>query len=328
MASLRRSIPSMSALATFEAAARLCSFTLAAAELGVTQAAVSRQIKGLEDDLNTPLFVRANRKVVLTTAGAALSANVSAAFGSMAEMIDTIRQPREADSVTLGASLAFSHFWILPRLHAFRGHFPDIRLKLVADDSVTDLRRDRLDVVIRFGRPPFADGRSVASLPDHVFPVCSPLLLQRHHMNAEAADLLRLPLIASDIVNPTWLTWRSWAQGTGIEAAIGKASDLSKLRFNHYTDTIQAAVNGEGVALGWSELIRGHLDEGRLVRLGARVVTLDERYHVLVPNSRGHTKASDTFINWIIEEFAAAISTKFATSGTGTFDGRKRDGTQ
>lgn len=312
MASLRRSIPSMSALATFEAAARLCSFTLAAAELGVTQAAVSRQIKGLEDDLNTPLFVRANRKVVLTTAGAALSANVSAAFGSMAEMIDTIRQPRKADSVTLGASLAFSHFWILPRLHAFRGHFPDIRLKLVADDSVTDLRRDRLDVVIRFGRPPFADGRSVASLPDHVFPVCSPCLIQRHHMDAEAADLLRLPLIASDIVNPTWLTWRSWAQGTGIEAEIGKASDASKLRFNHYTDTIQAAVNGEGVALGWSELIRGHLEDGRLVRLGTRTLTLGEEYHVLLPFHREVSGNTKVLVKWLNESFDVSICDRLA----------------
>lgn len=314
MVSLRRSIPSMSALATFEAAARLCSFTLAAAELGVTQAAVSRQIKGLEDDLNTPLFVRANRKVVLTTAGAALSANVSAAFGSMAEMIDTIRQPREANTVTLGASLAFSHFWILPRLHGFRSKYPDIRLKLVADDAITDLRRDRLDVAIRFGRAPFADGHSVASLPDHVFPVCSPRLLQMHNMEAETAHLLRLPLIASDIVNPTWLTWRSWAQGVGIGAEAGKASDLSKLRFNHYTDTIQAAVNGEGVALGWSELIRGHLEEGRLVRLGTNVLTLEEQYHVLLPTSREPSENTDVLINWIREAFAAAINRKPATA--------------
>lgn len=314
MSRLRRSIPSMSALATFETAARLCSFTLAAAELGVTQAAVSRQIKGLEEDLNVRLFVRAHRKVVLTKAGAALSASVSTAFGSMADMIETIRQPRETDTVTLGASLAFSHFWILPRLHGFRSKYPDIRLKLVADDAVTDLRRDQLDVAIRFGRPPFADGRSVASLPDHVFPVCSPRLLQKHNLEADTAKLLRLPLIASDIVNPTWLTWRSWAQGVGLGAEIGKASDLSKLRFNHYTDTIQAAVNGEGVALGWSELIRGHLEEGRLVRVGTSVLTLEERYHVLVPNSREPSESTDVLINWIAEAIAGAVTLKAAAT--------------
>lgn len=314
MSRLRRSIPSMSALATFESAARLCSFTLAAAELGVTQAAVSRQIKGLEEDLNVRLFIRANRKVVLTKAGAALSANVSVAFASMADMIETIRQPRETDTVTLGASLAFSHFWILPRLHGFRSKHPEIKLKLVADDAVTDLRRDRLDVAIRFGRTPFADGRSVASLPDHVFPVCSPRLLQKHGMEAETANLLRLPLIASDTVNPTWLTWRSWAQGVGLGAEIGRASDLSKLRFNHYTDTIQAAVNGEGIALGWSELIRGHLEEGRLVRLGKEVLTLEEEYHVLLPTSREPAGSAEILINWIAGAFDVAISMKPATT--------------
>jgi len=243
--------------------------------------------------------------VVLTTAGAALSANVSSAFNSMAEMIETIREPHAADTVTLGASLAFSHFWILPRLAGFRSAEPDIKLKLVADDSITDLRRDRLDIAIRFGKPPFVDGRSIASMPDHVFPVCSPRLLQTHGMTAEGADLMRLPLIASDIVNPIWLTWRSWAQGLGLGPAVGKASDLSRLRFNHYTDTIEAAVHGEGVALGWAALLRGHLEEGRLVRLGTDMLTLNERYHVLVPGGRDLSAPAEVFLDWISEAFAS-----------------------
>ena len=201
---------------------------------------------------------------MLTPSGAALASTVTHAFTSMAEMIETIRQPFTTDAVTVGATLAFSHFWILPRLAEFRIAHQDVELKLIADDSVTDLRRDRLDVVIRYGKPPFADARSIASHPDEVFPVCSPKLLQSHKMTAGTADVYQMTLIASDTVNPTWLTWRSWAQGVGLGPAIGKASDLSRLRFNHYTDTIQAAVNGEGVALGWGALLAGHLEEGRL----------------------------------------------------------------
>lgn len=304
MTNLRRSIPSMSALATFEAAARLGSFTHAATELGVTQAAVSRQVKLLEDALNTRLFVRANRRVVLTASGAALAATVSTAFGSMAEMIETIRQPFAADTVTLGATLAFSHFWILPRLTGFRTEHPDIKLKLLADDSITDLRRDRLDVAVRFGKPPFADAQTIASTPDTVFPVCSPRLLDAHRMTPGDADLARLPLIASDSVNPSWLTWRTWAQGVGLGPAIGKASDLSRLRFNHYTDTIQAAVNGEGVALGWGALLGGHLEEGRLVRLGSDTLTLQERYHVLIPQGRAPSQAATLFVDWLAARFS------------------------
>lgn len=303
MPQLRRSVPSMNALATFEAAARLGSFTQAAAELGVTQAAVSRQIKLLEADLNTSLFLRAHRRVVLTAAGAALAATVSQAFTNMAEMIETIRQPVNPEALTVGATLAFSHLWILPRLAAFRSAHPGIRLRVVADDSVTDLRHDRLDVVIRYGRPPFADARSLASHPDEAFAVCSPRLLQAHGMRAEEADLLKLPLIASDTVNPTWLTWRSWGMGVGLGAQMGKASDESRLRFNHYTDTVQAAVNGEGVALGWGALLAGHLAEGRLVRLGPHRLVLDEGYHVLVPTGREPSPATRVFLDWIAGYF-------------------------
>lgn len=179
----------------------------------------------------------------------------------MADMLETIRQPFSVETVTIGASLAFGHFWILPRLSGFRAEHPEIKLKLVADDNITDLGRDRLDVAVRFGKPPFSDARSLGSMSDAVFPVCSPKLLQTHRTNAERASLLQLPLIASDTVNPTWLTWRSWAQGVGLGPEIGKASDVSRLRFNHYTDTIQAAVNREGVALGWAALLREHLLE-------------------------------------------------------------------
>lgn len=303
MPSLRRSVPSMSALATFEAAARLASFTAAAAELGVTQAAVSRQIRLIEDDLNTRLFIRANRRVELTIAGAALAATVSASFRNMAEMIETIRQPAFDATVNVGASIAFCHFWILPRLSEFRRLHPDIKLKIVADDSSPDLRRDKLDLAFRFGRPPFADATSVASTADMVFPVCSPGLLRQVNMSADTADLATLPLIASDSVNPSWLTWLTWSQGVGLGPEIGIASDRSTLRFNHYTDTIQAAVNGEGVALGWMTLIRGHLDEGRLVRIGTDCLTLEDRYNLLVPAGRSPSAAAGRFIDWIMASF-------------------------
>ncbi|WP_229804762.1 LysR substrate-binding domain-containing protein [Neogemmobacter tilapiae] len=291
-------------MATFEAAARLASFTLAAAELGVTQAAVSRQIKVLEDDLNAPLFVRAHRKVVLTPAGKALASTVTQSFAQMAEMIETIRRPNATDAVSVGATLAFSHFWILPRLSEFRALHPDIRLKLIAEDSTTDLRRDRLDVCIRYGKPPFPDANSIAHHPDQVFAVCSPALLQKLDIDRLHADITRMPLIASDNVNPAWLTWRSWAQAVGLGPALGKASDRSRLRFNHYTDTIEAALNGEGVALGWAALLANHMAQGRLVKLGPHVLTGEEAYHVLVPKGRTPSPSTQIFLDWLAKSFA------------------------
>lgn len=319
MTNLRRSIPSMSALATFEAAARLGSFTQAAAELGVTQAAVSRQIKLLEEDLNAALFLRAHRKVALTPAGKALAGTVIPAFAGMAEMIETIRHPLTEGTISVGATLAFSHFWILPRLSEFRALHPDVRLKLVADDSAPDLRRDRLDVCIRFGKPPFADGVSVASFSDQVFPTCSPALLDRLGLEAGSADIVRMPLIAADIVNPAWLTWRSWAQALGLGPELGRASDLSRLRFSHYTDAIDAAVNGEGVALGWAALVAPHIATGKLARIGSAVLTTEARYHVLVPAGRDPSPAAARFLAWLATHFTGPQPDPSATPpGEGT----------
>ena len=303
MTQIRRSIPSLTALATFEAAARLQSFTLAAQELGVTQAAVSRQIKLLEADLNTSLFLRAHRRVVPTPAGAALASTVSTSFARITEMAETIRQPEMPDAVTIGVTLAFSHFWLLPRLAEFRAKHPEIKLKLVADDSATDLRRDKLDLAIRFGKPPFEDGVSVASKADEAFPVCSPKLLKRLNMDAKSADLLKMPLIASDPLVPSWLTWRSWAKLSGYGVQLARASDASQLRFNHYTDTFHAAMNGEGVALGWAALISDYLQDKKLVRLGNLSVITEEQHHILVPIGRKPNAATAAFIEWIAKRF-------------------------
>ena len=306
MATLRRSLPTLNLLSTFESAARLGSFTLAAAELGVTQAAVSQQIKALEQDLNKPLFLRAHRRVVLTPAGAALASTVGGAFARMAEMIDTLRQPEVPDTVAIGVTLAFNQFWLMPKLPDFRARFPHVRLRLVADDAAMDLRQARLDVAIRYGKPPFEDAFSHADRAERAFPVASPALLKRLGVVAERADILQMPLIASDVVNPAWMPWRQWAKALRLGPALGRASDMSRLRFNHYSDTVQAALNGEGVTMGWEVLLEDILQGGRLVRLGTDSVVPEERYHVVTPLGRAPSGAARVFLDWLIENFAPA----------------------
>lgn len=301
MTNLRRSLPTLSLLSTFESAARLGSFTLAAAELGVTQAAVSQQIKALEEELNKALFVRAHRRVVLTPAGAALAQVVGGAFSRMSEMIDTLRLPDVPDTVAIGLTLAFNQFWLMPRLPDFRARFPQIRLRLVADDAPMDLRQARLDVAIRYGKPPFEDAVSHANRPERAFPVANPALLARMGLTASAADVVTMPLIASDVVNPAWMPWRQWSKALRLGPALGRASDLSRLRFNHYSDTVQAALNGEGVTMGWEVLLEDILREGRLVRLGTESVVPEERYHVITPVGREPTPAVRNFLDWMVE---------------------------
>lgn len=308
MPSYRQSLPPLGTLATFEAAARLGGFTLAAAELGVTQAAVSRQIKALEGDLNTPLFQRRHRKVVLTPAGEALARAVGAGLERIAEAVEVLRRPSLPGQVTLGTTLAFTHFWLLPRLPALRAEHPGVRLRLVADDTPADLGRDPLDLVVRYGTPPFDDGQTLAVMGETVCAVCSPGFAARV-TESGPAGLSRLPLIATDWTVPSWLTWRRWGQQAGLGAdqvaALGRAADRSTLRFNHYTDTIQAAVAGQGVALGWMRLLDGELRAGRLMRLGTLAATPPDRYALVVPTRHPTSPAADQVAGWIAARFRA-----------------------
>lgn len=306
MTHLRRNISSLNLLAAFESAARLGSFTLAAAELGVTQAAVSLQIKALERELNTPLFLRSHRRVTLTPAGKSLSAVVGASFGAISEVIDTIRRPVFPDTVAIGITLAFNQFWLMPRLPDFRAKHPHLKLRLVADDAQGDLRQAQLDIAMRYGKPPFEDAVSHASRQEHAFPVCSPSLLERLGVEAETADIEKMPLIASDLVNPAWLPWRAWARSLRLGQGFERAADESRLRFNHYSDTVQAALNGEGVTMGWSVLLSDLLRDRRLVRLGAVSVTPEERYHIVTPIGTEPSPATQLFLDWAVGHLTAS----------------------
>lgn len=299
MPPIRRSVPSLTALAAFEAAARHPSFTLAAEELGVTQAAVSRQIRRLEEDLDARLFVRAHRGVELTVQGQLLSKVTTEAFERMARTIEAIRRPASGDVVTVGATLAFAHFWLVPRLPAFRAAHPEVRLRLISEDSSFDLRAGRLDVAVRYGKPPFGDAISLAAMPDRVFPVCSPALRDSLGAGIDPARILALPLIGLEWAEATWLSWSGWAAMAGL----GEVPANSGLQFNHYTDAVYAAINGEGVMLGWQRLIADLLREGRLVRLSDRAATPAEAYHVLLPTLRRHSAATGLFSDWLARQF-------------------------
>ena len=295
MTTMRRSVSSLGALVTFEAAARLESFTLAASELGVTQAAVSRQIKLLEQDLAMPLFVRGHRRVTLTPAGQLLASAATGAFDRVTEAIAMVRQLAAPEVVSVSATLAFTHFWLMPRLPAFRAQHPGIKLRLVAEDASIDLRQTPRDVLVRYGLAPFEDGRSIASCPDEVFPVCSPALAQT--LGGARLNISTAPLIDFDPADPTWLTWQQWA----ARADLSGTPAHCYLRFNHYSDTVYAALNGSGVALGWSRLIADLLSQGRLVRLGTQKVVPDERYHVVLPHGRELGSAAARFTSWLAE---------------------------
>ncbi|MBY4609070.1 LysR family transcriptional regulator [Rhizobium sp. 9T] len=286
----RRRLPSLTALVTLEAVLRRKSFTLAAGELGVTQAAVSRQIAALEEELGQPLFLRKHRAIEPTAACVNLGATLAKSFGDIAESVEAI-QSRGQDVVTIGATVAFSSFWLLPRLAEFRKANPGILVRVISQDSPIALDDGEIDVAIRYGMPPFSDGTVIASRGDVITPVCSPDYLNRRADGPlGSAD----EFIETDVLDRSWYSWSQWVSLTGANIEIKPS-----LRFNHYTETIAAARAGQGIALGWRMLIGTFLEDGTLVSAEASELAAEDRYNVIVPVKAKRSNARNLAAAWL-----------------------------
>lgn len=289
----RRSLPSIKALVTLEAAMRLRSFTAAGRELNVTQAAVSRQVRILEDLFGMPLFTRGHRRVEPTPAGASLGLVLSQALDMVEGGVEALRRSRSEQDVTIGATLAISYFWLLPKLSRFRDLNPDVKIRVVSQDEPFDLRSGP-DVVIRYGTPPFNDGATLFSRSDTFFPVCSPSFAAKLGANPTTAELLGLPLIGHDAPDPSWMLWPDWFERVGA----GRRSPALALQLSHHTAGIAAAVAGQGITLGWEMILQDLLASGQLVRVGAKV-TAEGTYNVVVPTKRANP-AAEAFAEWAV----------------------------
>ena len=299
--SFKRNLPSVNALVTLEAAMRLRSFTAAARELNVTQAAVSRQIRLLEDEFGIALFQRGHRRVEPTAAGEMLGTTMRQALEAVTETVELLRHAHEVQMLTVGATLAFSHFWLLPRLSNFREQHPELKIRIVSQDEPFDLRSGGIDVLMRFGVPPFPDGRVVVATHDRIFPVCSPAFAHSLRHPPALHDLPSLPLIGNDVPDASWMLWPDWFERVGV----GRRSPRAALQFNHYTDGVAAALAGQGVALGWNLIVGGLIERGQLVRLGDEVEA-EGTYNAVLPHKRAASAAADAFVDWIGRMFAAS----------------------
>lgn len=298
MKSFRHQLPPMTALMAFEAAARLSSFTKAAEELGVTQAAVSRQIHMLEEDFGFLLFTRGHRKVTLTSQGRSLAAAASDAFRLIADATTELRREGSGEELTISATVAFSHFWLMPRMSQFSRLHPEITLRIVSQDGMPDLDQGDVDVAIRFGLGEWQNGRAEMLFRDEVFPVCSPEFAENLAADIQAAELTRLPLISNEANDPMWIGWNAWLSNFGLS----NPGKLRGMRCSFYTEAIYAALNGHGIALGWNRLVSDLVDQKRLVRLGRMSVVPKGGYFVVVPRTRKPTASLEQFMEWLLTE--------------------------
>lgn len=295
MKRLRKQLPPLTALTVFEAASRLLSFTRAADELGVTQAAVSRQIHLLEKDFGFPLFTRLHRKVVLTDKGKALSAATSDAFNLIAEAVTHLRKDASTDELTISATVAFSHFWLMPRISEFSRQYPYINLRILSQDNMPNLQLSEVDVAIRFGNGMWPDGHAEVLFEDEVFPVCSPDYAGADGRIKTPADLTSYSLISNETDDPTWTGWNEWLSSFSIVVP----KKTLGLRCSFYTEAIYAALNGQGIALGWTHLVEDLLQQGRLVRLTDAAIKPRGAYFVVVPTRQRSEETANLFVKWL-----------------------------
>jgi DNA-binding transcriptional LysR family regulator len=288
----RRLIPSLTALVEFEAVARLRSFTNAAAELGVTQAAVSRQVRLLEDLLAVRLLDRLHRNLTLTKEGEALYAVVSEAMGRIAGVFDRLATGIEEEELVLGATAAFSHFRLMSSVGALKRLHPNLRVRLTTTMFTADLRHNEIDAVVRFGKGNWNDGTSYLLFDEQVCAVCSPAYLDEHGTPESLSDLMTCSLIADDPTSEGWLTWEQWFRALGERP--GKLN--YGLRTSLYPDAVQAARDGQGVVLGWGRLLHEQLASGNLVRVTNAALPLNDAYYVVVPHGRSITPTLQTLI--------------------------------
>ncbi|MGY6268103.1 transcriptional regulator GcvA [Achromobacter denitrificans] len=254
-----RSLPALVSLRAFEAAARRLSFSLAAQELFVTQSAISHHIQRLEAELGVALFERRARAVALTAAGQAYYARVHAAFELLRQGTDEIRAPAAARSkLRVGLLASFATRWLAPRLAEFAAAHPDIDLQLVPDIAPADVAGGEVDVAIRYGRGAWPGVRARLLMSERLSVVCAPALIAGGKRPRKPDDLLRYPLLASHARHP--FEWDAWAQRYGLD--LNRARPV---RLHDYNIVVEAALAGQGLAMGRHRLIGAQLASGALV---------------------------------------------------------------
>ena len=302
-----RSLPPLTALRAFEAAARHGNFVKAAAELGVTAGAVSQHIKGLEERLGIILFERMARGVKLTDAGRAYLPGIAEGFDRLARATLQVHDSGLAGRLSVTVLPSFAAGWLVRRLPAFRARHPDIDLVIRSERQTVDLHRDDADLAIRYGLGDFPNLEATHLMREEIFPVCAPALLNADPPLRAPADLARHELLhdAGALGNEPWIRWQPWLDQWGLTAfGVGDAGRRPALHFTDSVQLYQAAVLGQGVALGRSVLLGDELAAGRLVRPLADARSSSYAYYAVTTRSARANPRVAAFIAWVTAEAA------------------------
>jgi LysR family glycine cleavage system transcriptional activator len=301
-----KDIPPLNALRAFEAAGRHLSITKAADELCVTVAAVSHQVKTLEDYLEVRLFRRAGNALFLTDAGQAFLPGLRAGFAELERAMDALQEHDRRGPLVLSVAPIFATHWLIPRLDGFRAAHPDIDVRLSATLELADFERDGIDAAVRCGRGRYPGLVAHRLFGESVVPMCSPALRNGEHALASPQDLRHHVLLhfdwpAQEQVTPDWGTWLRSAGVSGIDATRGT-------RFTQPEYAMQAAMQGAGVVLGWRSFAQADIDSGRLTVPFDLPLEMDVAFYLVYPETSAERPKLAWFREWLLGQAAASLA--------------------
>lgn len=294
-------LPPLRLLGVFEAVARQRSLSLAARTLNVSQPAVSKSLRDLEDWIGAPLFDRARRPLALTEAGDVLLTATRDGLGLIAEALGRITRMQEerAGSLRVSCSIGFATYWLMARLSAFSEAHPAIAVSVMTTPHDAAPDAPHADAAFRYGHGRWTDGEVIRLFQERIEPVASPDFVAARMPGGD--DLSGLTLIHVDVDAASWRSWAGYMQSSGITRRRGGAD----LRFNNYVQATQAALAAQGVMLGWRSITGDLVAQRRLVTLGLPPVVPEDGFYtcVIPPRSAGNPAVA-AFVAWLRQEVA------------------------
>jgi LysR family transcriptional regulator, glycine cleavage system transcriptional activator len=301
MPSKRYRLPQVAFFQGFEAAARNLSFTKAAAELFITQSAVSRQIKALEDHLGVALFERRARSLVLTEHGQALYRVAADVLERLQTAVDQLKTDSRTRQLSLTTTTGFASLWLIPRLPRFTSLRPGVDVRISATTDTLNLERSLVDLAIRFCPPDMVPEGAVRLFGEEILPVCSPSLLRdRARPLKRPADLRRHTLLHFDYPGAvkSFMDWGTWLTALGI----GELRSAASLHFSQYEQMIQAAINAQGVALGRHPLVKNLIQSEALVAPFNSALVGSRAYFLIESPAAAGKPHVRQFADWLLDE--------------------------
>lgn len=291
----RRRLPPLNPLLAFEVAARCISFTRAAEELCVTQGAISRQVKVLEDYLNVQLFERESSGLRLTQGAEAFAATLTSAFDRINRATDHFQATRNHSTLIVRSYSTLLTRWLVPRLTGFYAKHPEIEVRLVANPDPVNFERDTCDVGIVYS-PRMIDVERNFLFSDALMPVCNPTVIEEWNLKSPR-DLLDTPAL---ILNARQADWADWLAIAGLKGQ----PLLRKMYFDDLSIVYECALQGQGVAMGQTAYLQRELADGRLVRPFEPVLRREAGYYLVYPKQRLEFEKVRIFIDWLLGQCA------------------------